>query len=155
MRNNKRLVIRQLDEKLQVFRQAAKVKVPHAGWIGAIRYALNMTLEQFGERLGISKDGAYKLEKREASGGITLNSLRDAANALDMQLVYAVIPKDESLEAYMRTQAQLLATKIIKKTSQHMKLEAQEVGTEKLRKAIDEAAEELMNNMDRQIWHLK
>lgn len=149
------MIISQLDEKLQVFRTAAKVRVPHAGWIAAIRSALNMTLEQFGERLGISKEGVYKLEKREASGAITLNSLRDAANALDMQLVYAVIPKEESLEAHTRTQARLLAAKIILKTNQHMKLEAQEVGTEKLRKAIDEAAEELMNNMDRQIWHLK
>lgn len=155
MRNNKRLIISQLDDKLAPFKAVATIKVPTDGWISAIRTALNMTLEQLGNRLGISKDGAYKLEKREATGAITLNSLRDAANALDMQIVYAVIPKDESLEGYARKHARKIATKIVLKTNQQMKLEAQEVGAEKLRQAIEEATDELMRTMDRTIWHLK
>ncbi len=155
MRNNKSLAIRHLDSKLKPFRAVATIKVPSTGWISAIRTTLNMTLEQFGSKLGISKDGAYKLEKRESTGAITLNSLRDAANALDMQVVYAVIPKEASLEDYTRKHARKLATQIISKANQQMKLEAQEIGAEALRRAIEEATDELMQKMDRTIWHLK
>ena len=52
-----------------------------------------MSLEQLGDKLNITRQRAQNLEKREAEDSITLKSLEEAANAIDMQLVYGLAPK--------------------------------------------------------------
>jgi len=52
-----------------------------------------MSLEQLGDKLNITRQSAQNLEKREAEDSITLKSLEEAANAIDMQLVYGLAPK--------------------------------------------------------------
>ena len=48
MRNQKRLLIEQLDSKLKPFSDTKTVIVPDSGWIKTIRTTINMTLEQLG-----------------------------------------------------------------------------------------------------------
>ncbi|MDZ7848915.1 MAG: XRE family transcriptional regulator [Owenweeksia sp.] len=93
-----------------------------------------------------------KLGSKGKEGSITLKSLREAANALDMDLVYALVPKDGSLEALIDRKTRELAVKIVSRTSHTMKLEDQENSKERIAKAIDERAEELKREMPKMLW---
>ena len=48
LRNQKQLLIEQLDNKLKPFSDAKTTIVPDSGWIKTIRTTINMTLEQLG-----------------------------------------------------------------------------------------------------------
>jgi predicted DNA-binding mobile mystery protein A len=75
-----------------------KVTPPPTGWIKAVRTALGMSLQQLSNRLSITKQSAQEIEQREKEGSIKIKTLRETANALDMQLVYGFVPKDGTLE---------------------------------------------------------
>ncbi len=49
MRNQQRLLLEQLDRKLEEFKEIETTNPP-AGWINNIRSALNMTLKQLGKK---------------------------------------------------------------------------------------------------------
>ena len=82
MRNQKRLILRQLDSKLEPFAGTEKIQIPSKGWIHTIRAALNMTLEQLGRKIDITKQGAKKIEVSEASGSISIRSLKEIGKAM-------------------------------------------------------------------------
>ncbi len=147
-----RLIIEQVDRKLSVFSPLKTVSVPGKGWIHTVRTALNMSLRQLGERLSINPSSVQDIEKREMEGAITIKALREAAAALDMQLVYGLIPKDGSLETMIEKRAEELATQIVQRTSQTMALEDQEVSKERIRKAIKQQTAELKYELPRTLW---
>jgi len=72
MRNKHKLLIEQLDKKLNTFMKSKEIRVPGNGWIHSIRSTLNMTLQLLGNKLNMSSQGVSNIEKREASGSITL-----------------------------------------------------------------------------------
>lgn len=146
------LVIGQMDKKLTMFRPVEQVIVPDKGWLNAVRTSLKMTLQQFGSRLHITPQSVNELELREASGNITLNRLREAADALDMKLVYGMVPKHGSIEAMIEKRAKELARKIVLRTSNSMKLEDQENSAERIEKAINEKAEEIKEELPKYLW---
>ena len=59
----------------------------------AIRTALGMTVGQLAQRAGISQPSVSQLEKSEAEGRIQLDTLERIADALDCELVYALVPR--------------------------------------------------------------
>lgn len=122
------------------------------GWLSAIRKSLNMSQRQLGNRLSITPQGVMDIEKREVEGTITLNTLKQFAEALDMQLVYGLIPKEESLEKMIGIKARQMATKIVMRTSTTMKLEDQENSKERIDQAINELTEEIIRNIPRSLW---
>jgi len=146
------LNLRQLSEKLAVYAGSRKAVVPNAGWVAAVRSTLNMTLEQLGNRMNISRQAASQIEKREAEGSVSLNVLRDVANALDMQLVYAIVPKNGTLEEYVEKRAYALAEELYRTANQQMRLEDQAVAEEKMKQAIADAALDYFRTVDRQLW---
>ncbi len=146
------LKIEQLENKIARFRMAGGVVAPPTGWVNAIRTALGMTTQQLANRLSIVKSSLHALEKREAEGGITLRSLREAADALDMKLVYGLVPKDGSLENLIERKAEELATAIVMRTSQNMGLEDQQNSKARIKKAIAERAEQLKYEMPKALW---
>ena len=146
-----KLIIEQLDQKFLNL-QALDVQQPEQGWIYTIRKALKMSLRQLGERLGISAQSVKEIEQRESEGSLTLKSLREVANVLDMKLVYAVIPKDESIEEMIETRAKKIASEIVMRASHSMNLEDQKISYTRLQKAIEEKTEEIKNKMPRYLW---
>ncbi len=150
--NQKNLQRQQLDRKIKSFLLLHKVEMPPSGWIKAVRNAIGMSLQQLGARLQVSKPAVKQMEQREAEGSITIRALREAAKALDMQLVYGFVPNDGSLEALIDRKAKELATKIVMRTSQTMKLEAQENTRTRLEKAIEERAAEIKSETPRMLW---
>jgi len=152
MRNKKQLLIEQLDKKLEKFKDSAMVQVPTKGWINTIRTTLNMTRDQLGTKLEMTKGAIQKIEEREALGKITINKLRDVGQALDMKFVYGFVPNDGSIENLISIKAEKLAKKIVLRTNQNMKLEDQGIGDEKISKTIKELANEIKREMRKSLW---
>ncbi len=152
MRTNRRLQIEQLDRKIKIFNGTEKVIVPDKGWINSIRTSLNMTLEQLGSKLNVTRQGAKKIEESESSGTISLKSLKEVAEVLNLRVVYALIPKDGSLEKLIDAKAEELAKKIVLRTSQNMKLENQGNTEQQINKAINDLTDELKREMGKSLW---
>jgi predicted DNA-binding mobile mystery protein A len=153
MKNSQQnLVIKQVDQRLSKLNKPDQSIIPDYGWVYTIRTALKMSLKQFGERLGVSKQAAQKIEDREIEGSITLKSLKAAANALHMELVYYLVPKEKSLQQIIEQIAYEKAKEIVLRTSHTMKLEEQENSKERIQTAIKEKAEELIKEMPKYLW---
>ncbi len=152
MRNKRKLLIEQLDQKLVEFKDAGIVLVPHKGWINIIRTTLNMTRDQLGTKLGLTKGAIQKIEEREAAGQITINKLRDVGKALDMQFVYGFVPKDGTIDNLIHIKARKLAQKIVLRTNQNMKLEDQGIGDDKINESINDLAHEIKREMRKSLW---
>jgi predicted DNA-binding mobile mystery protein A len=152
MRNNKKLLIEQLDQKLAHFKDAGMVLVPQKGWVNTIRTTLNMTREQLGNKLEVTKGAIQKIEEREATGQITINKLKDVGNALNMKFIYGFIPKDGTIENLINLKAEKLARKIVLRTNQHMKLEDQGISEDKIEHSINDLANEIKREMRKSLW---
>ena len=111
-----------------------------------------MSLRQFGERLGITSQGADALEKRESDKSISIKSMEEAARALNMKFVYGFIPLDGSIEKTIEKRAKEVAIEIVKTTSNNMALEDQQNAPERLRKAIENKTQQLKYEMPRHLW---
>ena len=152
MRNKQKLLIDQLDQKLLPFSETRKVVVPQRGWVNTIRTALNMTMAQLGAKLNITRQGVNRIEESEANGTITLNSLKAVANAMDLKLVYGLVPNNGTINDLIQVKAEKLARKIVLRTDQNMKLEDQGIGDEKLAMNIKELADEIKREMKKSLW---
>lgn len=150
--NKKSLQLQQLNSKMQAFASLQKVAPPPTGWLKAIRSAIGMSLQQLSNRLSITKQSVQEIEQREKDGSITIKSLREAAKALDMQLVYGFVPNDGSLESLIERKAKELATQIVLRTNNTMKLEDQENSKQRIEKAIEERATIIKNEMPKTLW---
>ncbi len=134
------------------FTSLQKVAPPPTGWIKAIRNAIGMSMLQLAKRLSITKQSVQDIERREKDGSISIKALREAARALDMQLIYGFVPNDGSLEALIDRKAKELATQIVQRTSNSMKLEDQENSKQRIEKAIEERAAIIKNEMPKTLW---
>ena len=152
MRNAKLLLLKQIDTKITEFKVISNAKYLESTWIKSIRKALNMTLEQLGNKLGVSKQSVLQYEKSEGLGTISIKNLREIGNAMDMQLVYGFIPKDGSLEKMVERKATDLARSIVMRTHQNMKLESQENTSKHIELAIEELKEEFKRELHKSLW---
>lgn len=149
---NKSLQIQQLNNKMRGFESLKKTSIPPTGWIKAIRTALGMSMQQLGKKLNISRQGVMDIERREKEGSITIKSLREIARVMDMQLVYGFVPVDGSLDALIEKRATELATEIVMRTANTMKLEDQANSKKRIQSAIRERAASIKNEMPKILW---
>ncbi len=147
------LMIEQLDKKFKSLLSVSNfMNVPSKGWINTLRKTLNISLKQLGTRLKVTSQNINQFEQREKDGSITVQKLKEVAEALEMNFVYAFIPKDGSLKKMIEKRANRLAEEIVMRTSQTMKLEDQENTEERLKKAIKERAEKIKNELPKYLW---
>jgi predicted DNA-binding mobile mystery protein A len=149
---NKKLLIEQLDKKLEKFSILKEVDMPPRGWINAIRTAMNMSLVQLAKRLKKTSVSVKEIEEREQNKTITLNKLMEVAEKLDLQFVYTLLPKESSVEKIIEKRALQVAREIVMRTSHSMKLEEQENKEERLQKAIKDRAEQIKQEMPKYLW---
>jgi len=150
--NKKKLQLEHLERKLKAFASAQKVAKPPSGWLKAVRTTLGMSLQQLANKLSITKQSVQEIEFREKEGNITLKSLRETADALDMDLIYGLVPKDGSIEDLIDRKAHELAIRIVSRTSTTMKLEDQENSKKRLKKAIEERRAVIKNELPKILW---
>lgn len=150
--SNHRLMIQQLDKKLQAYAPLIQTNTPNKGWLHVIRKAYKMSFRQFGERLGIKAPSAEGLEKREREGSISMKNLEEAGRALNMRLVYGFVPIDGSIEKTIENRARELAMEIVGTTSNNMALEDQKVTNKRLKNAVEEKTKQIVYEMPRHLW---
>ncbi len=152
MRNKKKLLIEQLDQKLKPFQKTEVVLVPDKGWINTIRTTLNMTMAQLGVKLNVTRQGVKKIEDSEAKGTISINSLKEVGEVLDLKFVYGFVPKDGTIDNLIDSRAEKLARKIVLRTNQNMKLEDQGISNEKIDQSIIDLSDEIKREMRKSLW---
>ena len=150
--NNRKIQIEQLEKKIKIYSSTKKVAEPPTGWLKAIRLALGMTLQQLADKLNITKQSVMEVERREKEGSVTIKTLRETAKALDMELVYGLVPKDGTLENLIERKARELAYKIVSRTSNTIQLEDQENSKERIEKAINERVATLKHELPKMLW---
>jgi predicted DNA-binding mobile mystery protein A len=152
MKNNNILILKQLDGQLQKFRSAYSVAAPSLGWIRAIRTALGIPRRVLAKKLDIAEQTLQGIEEREVEGTISLKTLREAAASMDLVLVYGFVPKDGSLQAYIRKKALEAAKTIVLRTAHTMALEDQAISSRRIKSAVREKARELESKMPGFLW---
>ncbi|GJQ61611.1 MAG: hypothetical protein SCALA702_06640 [Melioribacteraceae bacterium] len=150
--SKQQLLIEQVDRKLQKLKEIEDLSIPSGGWIRNIRIALKMSLRQLGKRLNISPQSAREIEIREADGGITLKTLRNVAEALDMKFVYGFIPKSENIETMIEKRAAEIAKTIVARTSASMILEDQAIPYDRVENAVKLKSQEIKDKMPSYLW---
>lgn len=152
MRAQERALARKhLDKKLSPLRDSKALLRPPKGWVKALRDALGMTAEQLARRIGVTKPRVYEIERAELNGSITLDSLERAAQAMDCQLVYALIPR-QPLQSSVEQRALLEAKKRMRAAAHTMILEDQAVEEPELRQQVDALAKELLSQKGSILW---
>jgi len=120
---------RALDRQLPPTAAIRQLPALRQGWISTIRKAIGLPQEVLAKRLGLHKQRVSLLEQRERSGEIKLSQLRDAAEALNCDLVYALVPR-EPLDIMVERRAHELAARELAAVERTMQLEDQGTGVD-------------------------
>jgi predicted DNA-binding mobile mystery protein A len=152
--NFSELKLRQLDATLARWRAAELPSRPPSGWLKSIREALGMTATQLAKRLGVVTSTVTRLETSEADDTISLATLRRAAEALDCELRYVLVPR-QSLADTLATRANLLARERMAGVAHSMVLEAQATSKDTVADQTRELADSLLKGPRRELWREK
>lgn len=145
------LARKHLDKALSVYREAAGRSRPPKGWVRAIRDALGMTSRQLAARMNLSQSTITALEQGEAADTVTLKTLRQAAEALDCQLVYALVPRT-SLEETVQMRARALADEHLARVNHTMRLENQAVRASELSEEREHLTRSFLEGRASRLW---
>ena len=131
------VLLKGLDEWIPPLREAhAAAKTPARGWLRAIREALGLTQAQVAVRATVKRQSYAQLETAEMRGAISIASLRRAAEAMDCELIYYIVPRESVASTYTElAQANDPTFKHLKATEHSMVLEGQAVGGVKIPQA--------------------
>lgn len=143
----RRLRLGQLERALTPFLATKEIPRPQKGWIRAIREATGITVREMAKRLRKAPSVAAHLEGSEAEYRITLGRLREAADALGCQLVYALVPKSGSLQELAEERARTTAAENVRAVEHSMALEDQAVGG--VERKIDEETSRLLKRSEK------
>ncbi len=144
------LARKNLGRKLD-FLQEERLTRPRGGWIRAIRDALGMSSRQLAKRMGVVQSRIVALEKAEATDATTLKSLRQAAEALNCKLVYALVP-NAPLDEIVRERAAAKALDQFATVAQGMMLENQSLTVTQTNEELKRLTAEILNEPLRYLW---
>jgi predicted DNA-binding mobile mystery protein A len=146
------LRIEQLERELGPYRPLTDLKRPDLGWIRVIREALGMSSPQLARRLRMkAAQSVEDIQKDESNEAITLRTLRKVADALDCDLVYALVPRT-SLQDVRRRRATTVAQGQISRVAHSMKLERQGTLAEAEQNELERRVEKLLSGNPRKLW---
>ncbi len=144
-----KLIRLQLNKQFDEIKGVLKFDRPLLGWIKTLRNALGMTAVQLAKRMKISQARVSSIESAEIEGSLTLNTMNEAAKALNCKFVYFLIPEN-NLDDIIKAQAIKFATENNKHVSHSMGLENQSVEQE--REFIEAEADALIFEESSKIW---
>ena len=151
MKDKDLLRLRQLEETLKPFRRLVMASPPHGGWIRAIREALGMTNVQLASRAEKEPQTIEDIQNSEANGTIKLKTLRELAEALGCQIVYAVVPL-KPLTEMQRDRAREIARGRLRSISHSMKLEDQGVTPKEEARQLEMLTQRLLAGNPKKLW---
>ncbi len=132
--------------------------LPKQGWIKTVRTALGMSGATLSQRLDSHRSTAAYLERSEQDGTLTLNKLREAASAMECELVFAVVPKAikdidrPTTEDLLFKQANRKTEEIVKRANVQMALEVQQSDAADQQKEIDRLRNNLLDTLPKLLW---
>lgn len=151
-RSMRELGRQRLDERARALRDlpASAKASPHGGWIRAIREALGMPRRALAHRMHVGEKRIQQMELGEARGSITMSTLARAADALDCELIVALVPR-VPLETRVQQRRLKLAKEWIKSRMLHtMSLEGQDISYAELPQAATLEVEQMFP--DDRLW---
>ena len=127
----RQLRLEQIDRALHPFAGTRSVSRPRRGWLRAVREALGITRKDVARAMRRFPQNVALFEKSESTYRITLQTLRHYAEAMDCQLVYAIVPKAGTLTEAAEERARKKAENDVRAVEHTMALEDQATtGTE-------------------------
>ncbi len=130
---------RRLDDRYKSVRPVGDLGRPNKGWIRAVRDALGMSGTELAARMGVSQQVVSEIERNERQATARLETLARAADAMDCELVYALVPRT-TLEEIVRAQARRRAVGHLAPVIHHGRLESQEVSDGEIDALVEELA---------------
>lgn len=128
---------------------AAAFSRPRGGWIKTIRTALGMPASELARRLGVTPSTISRLEASEIAGNINFESLTRAAEALNCDLVYALVPR-QPIKKAVQEQARRAAIEKVLRTQHTMALEEQAMDSLAMSELVERKAREIAEST--QLW---
>lgn len=113
-----------------------------------------MSMQDLSGKLGVIRQRIEQIEKGELAGTISLDGMRKAAQAMDCEFVYFLVPKS-SLEQTLKKQALKAAEAISRQVGTTMELESQGTSAKARKQLIERLAQEMLIKEDRKIWRVK
>jgi len=144
------LARKNLDRKLARLR-TEPIVAPPRGWAKAIREALGMTTRQLAERMGVVPSRVSAIEKAETADAVTLKTLRETAEALGCQFVYAFVPT-KPLDAILHDQAAHKVRTELARLNHTMRLENQALTPADLKDEEQRLIGEWLTQPNRRLW---
>lgn len=134
-----------LDQRLDQLRPIVVASHrPAGGWVRAIREALGMSLADLAARMDVATSTAARVEASEREGRIQVQTLLRAANALECDLVLALIPR-RPLEQMVSERARELAVLELVGVEHTMTLEDQGLTSQAVEQLVQEVAAEMLD----------
>lgn len=146
-----RLRLEQVDALVKAYADVAWRLKPSRGWLKLLREAVGLTERQQAGRLGITGSALHKAEQSEVDERITLGQLRKLADGLDCELVYALVPR-RPLAQVVEEQARSVAAQEVEGVAHSMGLEGQRPAASRLKRQIEERAQELLRGRWSALW---
>lgn len=137
---DQKLITKQVSKRLEDVRPLQEQTKGITSWITYVRLGLGMSLTQLAARVGVAQSSMSSSVKLEEEGRITINKLREVANALECDLVYSFVPR-KKIEDVIHDQAEKKTKSLMKHAETHMSLEDQKVTADKnerLKELIEE-----------------
>jgi len=128
---------RQLDLRYESVRNRGGLDRPNKGWVRAIRDALGMSGSELAARMGVSQQVVSEIERNERQYAARLETLQRAAEAMDCELIYALVPRT-TLEETVDAQARRKAALHLAHVAHHGRLESQEVSLDTYAAQLEE-----------------
>lgn len=124
---------------------------PQGGWLRAMREAMGMTTRQFARRTGKVQSAVVEMEKSEERESISLASLRQAAEAMDCEFVYAIVPR-VPINDLLQARATDVAAQQLARMSHTMALENQSLGRADQEAERERLIDELLRGPLKRLW---
>jgi len=88
------VLVTSLDARIPALMPAQTAAMrPARGWLRAVRTALGLSQAYVAKKVMVTKQSYGDLEHAEERGAISLHSLQRAADAMDCELVYFLVPR--------------------------------------------------------------
>lgn len=146
-----RLILDQTDRILREAAAAPPPARPRGGWLNAVRAALGVTTRQLASRLGVTHSAVVQAEAAEVSGKISMNQLRQLADALGCDLHYVLLPRTPLAEQ-VDARAEGKARERVASLTHSMALESQRPEGDFLARQVAEVKDELLRGRRSRLW---
>ena len=140
----------QLKTYISTSLKVGRIPLPAQGWIRTIREYYGMSVAMLAKRVGLVKSRVTVIEKAELERRITVETLAKFAEALNCDLVYMLVPKEDP-EQFLKQHAEIKANVMIERLRKTMDLEDQGISEKEIARHKKEFIETLLKN-PKSIW---